>query len=64
MLSVKEVAVIFQTTPQTIYTWVSKGILKPDIQTPTNRRYFSDEQINRVLKGGISNEDAEEIKEI
>lgn len=64
MLSVKEVAEIFQTTPQTIYTWVSKGILKPDIQTPTNRRYFSDEQINRVLKGGISNEDAEEIKEI
>lgn len=64
MLSVKEVAKIFQTTPQTIYTWVSKGILKPDIQTPTNRRYFSEEQINRVLKGGISNEDAEEIKEI
>ncbi len=64
MLSVKEVAGIFQTTPQTIYTWVSKGILKPDIQTPTNRRYFSEEQINRVLKGGISNEDAEEIKEI
>lgn len=64
MLSVREVAEIFQTTPQTIYTWVSKGILKPDIQTPTNRRYFSEEQINRVLKGGISNEDAEEIKEI
>lgn len=61
MLSVREVAEIFQTTPQTIYTWVSKGILKPDIQTPTNRRYFSEEQINRVLKGGISNEDAEEI---
>ncbi len=64
MLSVKEVAEIFQTTPQTIYTWVSKGILKPDIQTPTNRRYFSEEQINRVLKGGISNEDAEEVKDI
>lgn len=64
MLSVREVAEIFQTTPQTIYTWVSKGILKPDIQTPTNRRYFSEEQINRVLKGGISNEDTKEIKEI
>ena len=36
MLSVKEVAEIFQTTPQTIYTWVSKSILKPDIQTPTS----------------------------
>lgn len=61
MLSVREVAEIFQTTPQTIYTWVSKSILKPDIQTPTNRRYFSEEQINRVLKGGISNEEVKEI---
>lgn len=64
MLSVREVADIFQTTPQTIYTWVSKGILKPDIQTPTNRRYFSEEQIDRVLRGGISNEDVKKIKEI
>lgn len=50
MLSVKEVAVIFQTTPQTIYSWVNRGILTVDLETPTKRKYFSEEQIERLIK--------------
>lgn len=52
MLSVKEVADLFEVTPQTIRIWDSKGIIKADRVSPTRRRYYSEEQINKVLKGG------------
>lgn len=51
MLSVKQVADIFQVTPQTIYIWVRKGILVVDFETPTIRRYFKEEQIERLMRG-------------
>lgn len=51
MLSVKQVADIFQVTPQTIYSWVRKGILVVDFETPTRHRYFKEEQIE-ILMGG------------
>lgn len=55
MLSVKEVADIFEVTPQTIRMWDFKGIIKADRVSPTGRRFYSEEQIDRVLKGGTSN---------
>lgn len=51
MLSVKQVADIFQVTPQTIYIWVRKGILVVAFETPTRRRYFKEEQIERLMRG-------------
>lgn len=51
MFSVKQVSEIFKVTPQTIYMWVEKGILTVDFETPTRRRYFEEEQIERLVRG-------------
>lgn len=48
MLSVKQVADMFLVTPQTIYSWVYNGILNVSYTTPTGRRFFSEEEVQRV----------------
>lgn len=52
MLSVREVAKEFRVTPQTIRKWAKQGILIVDFRTPTNRLYFSEEQIKRKISVG------------
>lgn len=56
MLSVKEVSELFEVTPQTIRVWDLKGYIKADRVSPTGRRFYSEEQIDRILKGGTSND--------
>ena len=56
MFSVSEVAKEFHVTPQTIRKWAKQGILVVDFRTPTNRLYFSEEQIKNTLARGIENE--------
>ena len=51
MLSVKEVADIFEVTPNTIRNWDLRGIIKADRTTPTGRKFYSEEQIERLLRG-------------
>lgn len=51
MLSVSEVAKLFRVSSTTVYSWVRKGILKVDFETPTKRRYFSEEQVQSLMKG-------------
>lgn len=50
--STKEVADLFMVTSQTIYIWVTKGLLQPDFTTPTNRRYFLKSKIDKMLREG------------
>lgn len=53
MLSVSEVASLFRVSSTTIYTWVRRGILVADFITPTNRRYFSEEQVQKLMRGDV-----------
>lgn len=50
MLSVSEVSKMFLVEPQTIRDWAKKGILTVDFQTPTKRKYFNEEQIEKLIK--------------
>lgn len=50
MLSVSDVAKLFEVDPHTIRNWDVKGYIKADKVTPTGRRFYSEEQINKVLQ--------------
>ena len=53
MLSVSEVANRFQVTPHTVRSWEAKGIIKPDWVSPTGRRYYQEENVERLYSRGI-----------
>lgn len=55
MLSVTEVAKEFGVTSQTIRSWDKKGILKPTYISPTNRRFYNEEDVNRLREEGYCN---------
>lgn len=50
MLSVKEVAKRFNVSPHTVRNWSNRGLIKPDQVTPTGREFFSEEQIERLMR--------------
>lgn len=55
MLSVKEVAKRFNVSPHTVRNWSNRGLIKPDQVTPTGREFFSEEQIDRLVKENKKN---------
>lgn len=55
MLTVSEVAEMFMVTPQTVRSWEARGILKPDWVSPTRRRYYEEENVERLRARGIKN---------
>lgn len=50
MLSVKEVAELFRVSPHTVRNWSSSGLIKTDLVTPSGRKFYSEEQIKRLLE--------------
>ena len=53
MMTVREIAELFHVSLQTVYSWERKGIIKADLRTPTRRRFFSEEQVKRLLERGL-----------
>lgn len=56
MYSVKQVADIFEVTPNTVRNWDLRGVIKADRITPTGRKFYSEEQIEKLLRGGNEDE--------
>lgn len=55
MMTVREVAELFNVSLQTVYSWERRGIIKADLRTPTNRRFFSEDQVMKLLRRGSEN---------
>lgn len=53
MYNVSQVAAIFQVQPQTIRDWDRKGILKPCFISPTKRRFYDEEVVNKLWREGV-----------
>lgn len=47
MLSVSEVAKRFEVTPHTVRNWDRRGLIKANQVTPSGRKFYSEEQINK-----------------
>lgn len=52
MLTVNQVAKIFGVTSQTIRSWNGKGILSPTYISPTGRRFYDEDIVNRLKEEG------------
>lgn len=63
LLSVKEVAKVFNVSSQTIRTWTQRGILKSAYKTPTNRVYYDEVEVNKVKMKGYEQEDDNSYEE-
>ena len=53
MLSAVEVAKVFNVNPNTVRNWEHKGLIKPDMITPSGRKFYSEEQIKLLSQGGL-----------
>lgn len=54
MLSTREVAEKFSVSNETVRNWEKKGIITADRVSPTNRKFYSEEQINALYMRGIT----------
>ena len=45
---------------KTVQNWDNKGIL-PARRTPTNKRYYTEEDVENYFKGGITNGDKKAV---
>lgn len=50
--SVTEVAKKFMVTPHSVRAWDAKGVLHPDFITPTGRRYYLKEKVDKMVREG------------